>query len=270
VDENMPLSKEKRKVLERLRSPRLRRREGHFLVEGLRGAAEVLRSGQELEIRFGLASPRLFESERGREVAESLAGAHIPVSEVTDGELEGLSDTEQSQGVILVVREPDTSIQDLESQELPRLLVLDGIQDPGNAGTLVRAAWAFGLSGVVALGGTVDLFNAKVVRATAGAVAHLPLFRLPWDELAPWMTSRGIPLLVGDSHGEDVTTSFTDPPWALAVGNEGSGPQGPLLDAAQARIAIPMRTGVDSLNAGVAGAILMFALTSAMGTHTEN
>jgi TrmH family RNA methyltransferase len=148
--------------------------------------------------------------------------------------------------------------------------VLDGIQDPGNAGTLVRAASAFGLSGVVALEGTVDLFNAKAIRAMAGAVAHLPLCRAPWTDLAPWIASRGIPLLVADPAGDDVTAQGTRFSWALAVGNEGAGPRQPVMDAAAARLSVPMRSGTDSLNAGMAGAILMFALTSAMRTDPEN
>ncbi len=105
----------------------------------------------------------------------------------------------------------------------PRILLLDGVQDPGNAGTLIRAARAFGLTGVFALEGTVDPFNPKVVRASAGALAHIPVVRLPWAEVARWLAEEEIPLLVADAGRGGCEGSRPFRPLGPGVGNEGAG-----------------------------------------------
>ncbi len=257
----MALSKEKTRLVERLRNPRLRPREGFFLVEGIRGIREVLRAPGPPEVRFALAAPRLLETEAGGELRSRLSQGRFPVVEVSDEEMEALSDTGRSQGALLVVAEPRGSLDALPAVPRPRLLLLDGLQDPGNVGTLVRAAWAFGVDGVLALDGTVDPWNAKVVRASAGALLHLPVVRAPWAEAAAWLAVRKVPLLVADARGEDIRGFRPECPWALVVGNEGAGPRRALLSAGARTLAIPMVPGADSLNAGVAGAILLFSLT---------
>ncbi|MFH1765198.1 MAG: RNA methyltransferase, partial [Gemmatimonadota bacterium] len=215
-------------------------------------------------------SPRLRRAPGGDGLMSLLTASGFPLEEVSDEELEALSDTEQSQGVLMVVREPHGALGVLAAHPATRVLLLDGVQDPGNAGTLIRAAQAFGLSGVFALEGTVDSFNPKVVRASAGALAHIPVVRLPWAEVSQWLEERKMPLMVADALGEDVRAVALDPPWALAVGNEGAGVREELMERAARVLAIPMDPGVDSLNAGMAGAILLFALSPFSGKKTEN
>jgi TrmH family RNA methyltransferase len=263
--ESMVLSKGKAQLLERLRNSRLRPREAQYIVEGIRGAAEVLAGELTQEVRFALVSPRLLTSEAGRGLWEKLEKADIPLTEVSDPDLEARSDTEHPQGVLLVVREPRDPLGTLSGSEAPRILLLDGIQDPGNAGTLIRAAQAFGIDGVFALDGTVDPFNPKVVRASAGALSHIPVCRSSCDAVLAWIRERELPLLVGDPEGADVRHVVVPPCWALAVGNEGAGVRGILLEEAEQMLAIPMEQGADSLNAGLAGAILLFALTPSLG-----
>jgi len=265
----MALSKGKAKLVERLRNPRFRPREGHFIVEGVRVAREVLRGDLTSDVRFGLFSSRLSGSQAGRDLKELLTASDIPLEKVSDQELEALSATERPQGVLLVVREPQDPLDLMGASSAPRVLLLDGVQDPGNVGTLVRAARAFGLSGVFALEGTVDPFNPKVVRASAGALAHTPVLRLPWKDVAVWLEGREIPLLVADAGGEEMGAVGIRPPWALVVGNEGAGPREELLERAARVLAIPMAPGVDSLNAGLAGAILLFALSHSSGKDRE-
>jgi len=266
----MALSKEKAKLVERLRNPRFRPREEQFLVEGVRGAREVLRGKLTPEVRFALVSPRLNRAQGGGELLASLVASGLPLEEVSDQELETLSDTEHPQGVLMVVKEPQDTVDVLVTHSAPRVLILDGVQDPGNTGTLIRAAQAFGLDGVFALEGTVDVFNPKVVRASVGAVAHIPVFRLPWTHVGQWLEKKGVPLLVSHAGGEDVRVVDFGPPWALVVGNEGAGARTEILRLATRVLAIPMDPGVDSLNAGLAGAILLFALSPSSGQGTEN
>jgi TrmH family RNA methyltransferase len=266
----MDLSREKAKLVERLRNPRFRPREGHFLVEGIRGVRETLGASLSLEVRFAVASPRLTSSQAGSAVQASLDGAGFPVVRVTDAKLGELSDTENHQGVLLVAREPTNAMTLLEGHEPTRVLLLDQIQDPGNAGNLIRAAWAFGLTGVVVLDGTVDVWNPKVVRASAGALAHIPVARLPGAETSPWLGERGLELLVADAGGEDLGGVRPGGSWALTVGNEGMGVRKEILGRAARVLAIPMAGGADSLNAGAAGAIFLYSLCSPPGGPRAN
>ena len=122
--------------------------------------------------------------------------------EVTDAEFAALSDTEAPQGVLLVCPDPRTDPAHLPSGAL---LVLDGVQDPGNVGTLIRAAAAFGVAGVIALDGTVDPYSTKAVRAAAGAVFRTRVLMASWGEIESNLRARG-PLLIADMNGSDVAS----------------------------------------------------------------
>lgn len=266
----MALSRERTKLIERLRNPRFRAREGSFLVEGVRAAKEFLGGGSKGKPRFALVSPRLSHSEPGSQLEILLRASGLPLEEVADEQLSDLSDTKQPQGVLLVVGETATSLATLQLGETSKLLILDGIQDPGNAGTLIRAAWAFGVEGVICLEGSVDPFNPKVVRASAGAVAHVPVLKAPWSEVEGWLLERNLPLFLADRDGSDVRSFSASGGWGLVVGNEGAGPREALRNGARATLSIPMEPGVDSLNAGMAGAILLFSLLGNPGTGMES
>lgn len=255
----MGLSQRKRKLVARLRSRRTRGREGLFLVEGVRGAEEAMDAG--VQVRFAVVSDGLSTGERGGALAGRLEGSGVAVERVDAPELASISDTETPQGVLLVCVEPAWSLDALDPGSGGRLLVLDAVQDPGNLGTLVRAARAFALDGVLALDGTVDPWNPKSVRAAAGAGFGLPILRASWDEVEPWLEARDVRLLAADAAGMDVAHVSVEAPWALAVGNEGQGVRAGVLRLADARVAVPMPGGTESLNAGVAGSILLYSLT---------
>ena len=252
------LSKSRRQLIERLKTRKGRPREGLVLVEGVRSAAEALAAGA--EIRFALRSPRLLDAGAGRVLASELAGRGPSIDEVDDAELAELSDTEHSQGVLLVCAEPGLDLAQLRNRAPSTLLLLDGLQDPGNLGTLVRAARAFGLDAVIVLDGSVDPWNPKAVRAAAGASFHTRIARAPWAEAKPWLEEQGIEILAADPAGEDVRSFQPGGSWGLAVGNEGAGLRTDVAAAATKRVAIPMPGNAESLNAGVAGSILLYSL----------
>ena len=238
-----------------------------FLVEGLRSVEEALAQGAQGAV--AVVSPRLAQLEGGSALGERLASA-VELHRVEDQELSSLSATESPQGVLLVCWEPASRLMALEVEARARssvsgihlrLLVVDGIQDPGNLGTLVRAAAAFALSGVIVFEGGVDPYNPKAVRGAAGALFRIPLVRAQREEAVDWLTSRGVRLLVADGRGTDVGTADLETPWALVVGNEGAGVTDAVRRAAAQTLAVPMPGGTDSLNAGVAGAVLLYALT---------
>ena len=252
------LSKNRRQLIERLKTRKGRPREGLVLVEGVRSSAEAVAAGA--DIRFVVRSPRLLDTEAGRTVASALAVRGPETDEVDDADLTELSDTEHPQGVLCVCTEPTLDLARLRDRNPATVLLLDGLQDPGNLGTLIRAARAFGVDAVVVLDGSVDPWNPKAVRAAAGAGFRTPIARATWAEAGPWLEEQHIEILAADPAGEDVRSFRPGESWALAVGNEGAGLRADIASASTKRVAIPMPGSAESLNAGVAGSILLYSL----------
>ena len=252
------LSASRARLLGRLRRRRSREREGLVLAEGIRVAREALDGGA--SIRFAVASPRALEL-GAADLLRELRGSGVEVIELGDSEFDALADTDAPQGLLLVCQEPRPDLETVFGAN--RLLLLDGLQDPGNVGTLVRSAAAFGLEGVVALDGTADPWGAKAVRASAGTVFQVPLVASPWATFAAHAGSDDRPLWIADASGTPVEPGPTR--WALVVGGEGAGVRPEVREGAEGAVAIPMPGGTESLNAGVAGSILMYALTRSGG-----
>jgi TrmH family RNA methyltransferase len=145
-----------------------------------------------------------------------------------------------------------------------RLVVLDAVQDPGNTGAIIRTAAALGADATVALPGTVDVWNAKVVRSAMGAHFHHLTFHTTWDELRTFLAAERCELwgTDGGSALNDEGIPLSAPPkLALAMGNEGSGLTPAVREAAQRMIRIPIHASVESLNVAVATGILLHALS---------
>ena len=190
-----------------------------MLVEGVRAAGEALGSGA--AVRFAVCSPALTRSPAAEALLAELEARGVAPDRVGEREMAALSATASPQGILLVCEEPSVALEAMPAAGDARFLVLDGIQDPGNLGTLVRTARAFGLTAVIALDGTVDPWNARVVRASAGCVFRVPVVRAPWSEVRAW--AAGAQVIVADAAGQDVATLSVTPPWMLVVGNEGAG-----------------------------------------------
>ena len=255
------ISKSKQRLARRLTSRRAREREGLALVEGPGVILEALRSP--VKVRWVLVGEEYAAGERGREIVGACRERRVEAGYASDRDVRELCATDAPQPVLACVRPPP-----LESRPLHRgrYLMARGVQIPGNLGTLIRSAWAFGLDGVVIGAGTVDPWNAKVVRASAGAVFHLPLIEEPagLDGSGDGAAGEGTPhlnLLCADAAGVPVEAAAEARArdWVLVVGNEGSGIEPPLGRA----VAVRMADGVDSLNVAMAGSILMYALTRA-------
>jgi TrmH family RNA methyltransferase len=235
-----------------------RERDGLFVAEGIRAVEELVRSP--LRIRGALIAPGLTETPRGASLVTSLSGRADEVARVTDREFGSAAQTESPQGIIAIGEIPSGALQSIDLPPTARILVLDAVQDPGNVGTIVRTAAALGVAATIALPGTVDVWNAKVVRSAMGAQFHHPTYRGTWDELDPFLAAREIPLWGADAAGTLPEGERPRGRLALALGNEGSG----LGAGARARCArlvgIPIEAGVESLNVAVAAGILLHAL----------
>lgn len=258
----MALSDRRRRLLQRLHVRKTREREGRVLVEGVRAVTEALRAGA--------AAHLLLVSPRGREVwtpslQGAVANAGVPVDEVTDEEMARVAGTETPQGVLLVAAEPPLSLEASLAGPGGRILVLDGVRDPGNVGTLIRVAAAFACSAVAALDGTADPWGSRAVRAAVGTTFRLPVLQVGWEEAEEWLAgtgARGRALWVADAGGRPVGGPEDDrSAWALAVGSEAAGCRPEVASAASGAVGVPMPGGVESLNVGVAGAILLYELT---------
>jgi TrmH family RNA methyltransferase len=256
------LSANRSRLMARLRIRRTREREGLVLLEGPRVVQTALEAGARL--RFVLVSEGTAHGPAA--VLARLQG--VACLEVTEDELRRHADTENPQGVLAVAEEPApvelSALYAAAAHADPRptglpLLVLDALQDPGNMGTLIRTAAAFGAAGVVVLDGSVDPWSPKVVRSSAGEGFRIPIVRMRWAAFDEARRAEGLPLVLADARGEDVRTAALAG-GALLVGNEGAGPRAEAVAAADRLVALPLAGGVESLNAAVAGSVLLWML----------
>jgi TrmH family RNA methyltransferase len=245
-----------------LRRRTARERQGRFVAEGVRTVEELLASG--LACDGVLVSPSLDATPRGVALREHLRRRDVPVMDVTEAEFSSAADTESPQGVLAVAPVPERSLDGLELRPSDRIVVLDGVQDPGNVGTILRTAAALGAGAVLGLPGTVDLWNAKVVRSAMGALFVRPAVSCTWAELDRFRAAQGIALWGADAGGDPVESApvrdALPARLALAVGNEGSGLSAELRARADRIVSLPIAPDVESLNVAVATGILLYAL----------
>ena len=234
-----------------------RERSGRFVAEGLRAVEELLRSGLPVDGILVAESARAVP--RAAMLLDRAHNAGVPVVTVTERAFESAAGTDAPQGVLAVAETPVFSIDMLPTHGL-RLLVLDAVQDPGNVGTILRTAAAFNVTATIALPGTVDLWNAKVVRSAMGSHFVHPTMFSTADALASFLAERGIPLWGADAAGTPVPELVVPVQWALAVGNEGAGLSSATHAVVAQTIALPISAAVESLNVAVATGILLFAL----------
>jgi TrmH family RNA methyltransferase len=246
---------------------------GFVGVEGVRLVEEALRSGCPIKA--------VLFSESGQRHHERLAPLidrpelAFPTLRATDRLFEGLADTEHPQGVAALVKPRETSFDDLvrtpPSACAPLLVVLAGVQDPGNVGTILRTAAAFGTTGAVTaasgISGTASPYSPKALRASAGAALHLPIVAgMSLPILLTQFKIAGIRTLASSvrepQDGDQPLLAPWEVDWcqpvALLVGNEGAGLPEEVERSADARIRIPMASGVESLNAAAAAAVVFY------------
>jgi len=228
------------------------------VAEGVRVADELLRSS--LTIQGALIAPQLRDAPRGESLVQALHTRGVSVEEVSPQEFLSAAETESPQGVIVIGEIPDRSFRDLPQPWNGVVLALDGLQDPGNVGTIVRTAAALGAVATITLPGTVDLWNAKVVRSGMGAQFRHPSFAATWNELDEFRSAAGVSVLAADAGGEPIASVSPSARALLVVGNEGAGLSPEARDRADRTIALPLAAGVESLNVAVAAGILLHQL----------
>ncbi|NOT06122.1 MAG: RNA methyltransferase [Anaerolineales bacterium] len=240
-----------------------RRDAGAFLVEGVRLVEEAVNSNW--GFRFALYDESL--NERGRSQVEGLRSRGVDVEEVATGLMKSLSETETPQGILAVLEIAQLPIPNYYYCDF--ILILDTIRDPGNLGTLLRTAAAAGVQAVLLPPETTDAFAPKVVRSGMGAHFRLPIHSMSWDEidqvvksagvaLSGEAISKGLQVLLADMDGQSCWETDLRQPVALIIGGEAEGASESARKLENQKISIPMSEKIESLNAGVAGSILMF------------
>lgn len=226
-----------------------------FVVEGLK---MVWEAPADWLLKIYISETLLLQEE----VRKRLQERGCPYEAVSDSVLKAASDTQTPQGILALVKMPSYSLKDCLNTERPCLLVLENIQDPGNLGTMLRTGEGAGVTGIVLNRNTVDLFNPKTLRATMGSVYRVPFYfseDLNTDLQA--LKNEGITVYAAHLKGQD----FYDQPdytkgTAFLIGNEGNGLTEETAALADSLIRIPMEGNVESLNAAIAAALLMYEM----------
>jgi TrmH family RNA methyltransferase len=234
----------------RLKKRTLREEEHRFLVEGAQAVAEALAEDGHLL--------SLFVSDELDPLAVRATQAGVPVEHVSERVMERLTSTVTPQGVVGIAPFVDVGIAALASPGV--VAVLHEVRDPGNAGTILRSADAAGAAGVVFAGSSVDVYNPKAVRASAGSIFHVPIVRdVGAEDALSSLRAMGFAVIAMDMHGdEDLFEAELPRPSAFVFGNEARGLPSEILDAADRRVRVPHAGRAESLNLAAAATVCLF------------
>jgi RNA methyltransferase, TrmH family len=238
-----------------------RREAGAFVVEGVRLVEEAETRRSTWSFRFALYDGSL--NVRGSSLVEHLLAQGIEVEEVSEPLMKSLSDTETPQGILAVLE-----LNYLPLNEYPDfVLIPDQIRDPGNLGTLLRTAAATGVQAAFLPPETTDAFAPKVVRSGMGAHFRLPVQSMKWEKIRREI--EGLPVYLADMDGQSCWETDLRGPLALIVGSEAEGASEEARELATQKISIPMPGDIESLNAAIAGSVLMFEVVRQRSIQSE-
>lgn len=229
----------------------VRHRERRFVAEGVRLVEEMMKAGQEPVFVFYDSS--IAPDARAFALVEALRTSGAEPESVSEDVMRLMADTKTPQGILAVASFPEL---DAGSSHLS--LLLDGVRDPGNMGTILRSAEAAGVGQVITTRGTVDIYGPKVVRGAMGAHFRLPMMTdCDWSDLGSVLEGRQV--LLADARGDKAyyEVDWTKPS-VLVVGGEAHGPGAKARRACTATVSVPMQRNVESLNVAVATSIILF------------
>lgn len=236
-----------------LRQKKARRESGLFLVEGIHHVGEAFEAGWKVE--HALYAPDLLTSKFAHELI-SRAASPVP-QPVTPQVMESIADKDNPQGILAIVRQRHTRLDELG--QIHRGVALETPQDPGNVGTILRTMDAVGADALFLLDGGVELYHPSVVRSSMGALFWKPVVQTSFDEFARWARRNGYQMIGASAHGDvDHQTLVPQLPWILALGSEQKGLSRQQMDACDVIVSLPMMGRVSSLNLAVAAGVLLY------------
>lgn len=245
------------KEIRKLNKKKYRNKKKLFFIEGIRIIEDSFKSN--CDIQYIIYSNKLYNTSRGRELINKIKESNIECYEVENNLIKEISDTENPQGIIAVLKMKENSLQELK-EENNFIVFLDRIQDPGNMGTIIRSADALGVDGIIINKGCVDIYNPKVLRATMGSVFNIPIiYSEDGTKTLLEFKNKGTNIFVTslDSAEYCYDTDF-EKDNILVIGNEGNGVSQEILDLSDKNIKIPIKGKAESLNAAIASSIIMY------------
>jgi len=255
------------KGITRLNQKDARTESGLFLLDGPQGLKELVSRPRLVHEVFVTQDAR----ERYREQLEDLEDHGVAVNLVSERVMEKLSETKSPQGVVAVVSQLHVDLE-IALAEKPRLVVvLDQARDPGNAGTILRAADAAGADLVVFTKDSVDVYNPKLIRSTAGSILHVPVaIEADSSELVPKLRAAGLQVWATSMAGESITELKPElaAPTAWIFGNEAHGVTEALIQASDRAVSLPIYGQAESLNLAMAASVCLYA--SAFEQHSQH
>lgn len=249
---------ERVKGVARLQQKDARLETGLFLLEGPQGLKELCKQPELAQEVFATAGAL----DRYEDLFDQIYQAGVPIIEVSDLVMDKLSDTKTPQGVVAVVSQFDVSLEELLASGPQLIAILDQARDPGNGGTVLRAADAAGADAVIFTTDSVDLYNPKLVRATAGSILHVPaVVEQDPAALVTALKAAGIQVFAASSGGKLITemTQALSKPTAWIFGNEAHGVSPEMLEMADEVVALPIFGAAESLNLATAASVCLYA-----------
>ncbi|SFE69003.1 TrmH family RNA methyltransferase [Alteribacillus iranensis] len=244
------------KKVKRLHKRKYREKEQLFIVEGFHLVEEALKHNARVKEIF-------LEDEA--ELPGGFDFSYVHLTLVSHQVMKEMSMTETPQGILAVCEHKDDDSVSIQLQKEDSFLFVDGVQDPGNLGTMIRTADAAGMTAVILGEGTVDPYNDKVIRATQGSLFHIPLIKGDLEDWIKRCKESGIPVF-GSALEEGTTHSAiaSQEGFALIVGNEGAGVNSEWLERCDQIIYVPIYGEAESLNVSVATGILLYHLKASL------
>lgn len=255
-----------KKVIKLRKSSKLRKEENVFIVEGIRMFREIPAS----DIKEVYMTEKFFDKYRDEGIFKELRmiDSHDDASKpiprkcelISEEVMEKISDTVTPQGVIAVVACPEYSADVITDDEEGFVLLLEDIQDPGNLGTMFRSAEAAGVTGIIISNNSVDIYNPKTVRSTMGSIFRMPFIYVDSiADISKKLIAKGFRIHAAALEGAKslYETDMTGKT-GIIIGNEGNGLKSDTISAASDSVYIPMHGRVESLNASISAAVLLF------------
>jgi RNA methyltransferase, TrmH family len=245
---------ERVKELSKLSQKDARTESGLFLLEGPQGL-------KELALRPELAQ-EVFVTEAAAERYAKQLSSLAEVTLVSERVLQKIADTKTPQGVVAVVRQPSAKLESVLAAKPKLIAILEQVRDPGNAGTVIRAADAAGADAVLITADSVDLFNPKLVRSTAGSILHLPIVQgVELASAVSQLKGQGVQVLATSGLGEPLPAQRSElgKPTAWLFGNEAQGLSTEAMALADKVLALPIYGSAESLNLATAAAVCLYA-----------
>jgi len=238
------------KLIKALSQKKVRESSRLFLIEGTRLLEEASSKG--VKISYLIINETV---ENVPKINQDCQILRLP-----DNLFKEISDTVSPQGIIAVAEQVEVSLADIILGANPLVVVLDGLQDPGNLGTIIRTSAAAGVTAVLLTKGTVDLYSPKVIRSTMGSLFQLPIVNgLDDGEAVKWLSRNSINIIAADLDSEEYYYSVNlKEPFALVIGNENRGANDIWREAAYKQIKIPILGSTESLNASIAAGIILY------------